>query len=162
MASIAMLLGGAAVNAIVFSGSNYLFSMLRSSGVDEARKRHDKAVEQLQAAQAEWSKQRTKRLDWINEELCRQGHVVQTFHDVDMAIREYTLVTGHNLDSLGLKPQLSDFYTPSGDQKKCDIAFVVVGMAATGLVAYKLAKWPCRTLWSSSPYGRHDNSSEAS
>ena len=69
MALIAMLLGGAAVNALAFSGSNYLFSMLRSSGVDEERKRHDKAVEQLQAAQAEWSKQRTERLDWINEDL---------------------------------------------------------------------------------------------
>ena len=35
MASIAMLLGGgAAVNALAFSGSNYLFSKLRSSGVD--------------------------------------------------------------------------------------------------------------------------------
>ena len=99
MASIAMLLGGAAVNALAFSGSNYLFSMLRSSGLDEERKRHDKAVEQLQAAQAEWSKQRTERLDWINEELRRQGHAVQTFHDVDMAIREYARVTGHNLDN---------------------------------------------------------------
>ena len=135
MASIVMLLGGAAVNALAFSGSNYLFSMLRSSGVDEECKRHDKAVEQLQAAQAEWSKQRTERLDWINVELRRQGHAVQTFRDVDMAIREYTRVTGHNLDSLGSEPKISDFYTPSGDQKKREIAFVVAGMAATGLVA---------------------------
>ena len=94
-----MLLGGAAVNALAFSGSNYLFSMLRSSGVDEERRRHDKAVEQLQAAHEQWSKQRTERLDWINEELRRQGHAVQTFHDVDMAIREYARVTGHNLDN---------------------------------------------------------------
>ena len=143
MASIVMLLGGAAMNALAFSGSNYLFSMLRSSGVDEECKRHDKAVEQLQAAQAEWSKQRTERLDWINVELRRQGYAVQTFRDVDMAIREYTRVTGHNLDSLGSEPKISDFYTPSGDQKNRDITFVVAGMAATGLVAYKLAKWLC-------------------
>ena len=136
-----MLLGGAAVNALAFSGSNYLFSMLRSSGLDEERKRHDKAVEQLQAAQAEWSKQRTERLDWINEELRRQGHAVQTFHDVDMAIREYARVTGQNLGLLDPEPQLPDFYTPSGDQKNREIAFVVVGLAATGLAAYKLAKW---------------------
>ena len=141
MASIAMLLGGAAVNALAFSGSNYLFSMLRSSGVDEERRRHDKAVEQLQAAHEQWSKQRTERLDWINEELRRQGHAVQTFHDVDMAIREYARVTGHNFDSLGSEPQITDFYTPSGDQKNREIAFVVVGLAATGLAAYKLAKW---------------------
>ena len=146
MASIAMLLGGAAVNALAFSGSNYLFSMLRSSGLDEERKRHDKAVEQLQAAQAEWSKQRTERLDWINEELRRQGHAVQTFHDVDMAIHKYARVTGHNLDNtfgiMGPEPQITDFYTPSGDQKNREIAFTVVGMAATCLVAYKLAEYP--------------------
>ena len=143
-----MLLGGAAVNALAFSGSNYLLSMLRSSGIDEERKRPHQAVEQLQAAHEQWSKQRTERLDWINEELRRQGHAVQTFHDVDMAIREYAHVTGHNLDSLGSEPQITDFYTPSGDQKKREIAFVVLGMTATGLVAYKLAKypnWPRRT-----------------
>ena len=71
--------------------------MLQSSGIDEERRRHDKAVEQLQAAQEEWSKQRTERLDWINEELRHQGHAVQYFRDVDMAIREYARVTGHNL-----------------------------------------------------------------
>ena len=43
------------------------------------------------------------------------------------------------LDSLGSEPQLSDFYTPSIGQKNREIAFVVAGMAATGLVAYKLA-----------------------
>ena len=142
MASIAMLLGGAAVNALAFSGSNYLFSMLRSSGVDEERKRHDQAVEQLQAAQAEWSKQRTERLDWINEELRRQGHAVQTFRDVDAAMREYALVTGgqNNLDPLGPEPQLGDFYTPSDGQKSSELIFVALGLGATGVLAYKLTK----------------------
>ena len=89
-----MLVGGALVNALAFSGSNWLFSMLRSSGLDEERKRHDKAVEQLQAAQAEWSRKRTERLDWISEDLRREGHAVQTFRDVDDAMREYSRVTG--------------------------------------------------------------------
>ena len=104
-----MLVGGAMVNALAFSGSNWLFSMLRSSGLDEERKRHDKAVEQLQAAQAEWSQKRTERLDWISEDLHRQ-------------------------------PKLSDFYVPSSGQRDREIAFVVLGMAATGIIAYKLAK----------------------
>ena len=45
MASIALLVGGAMVNALAFSGSNYLFSMLRSSDLNEERKRHDQAAE---------------------------------------------------------------------------------------------------------------------
>ena len=144
MASVAMLVGGALINALAFSGSNYLFSKLRSSGVDEERQRHDKAVEQLQAAQARWSRKRTERLDWVNEELRRQGHAVQTFRDVDAAIRKYAYVTGKTLDPLGPEPQLSDFYTPSSDQKDREIAFVVLGMAATGLVAYEIAKRSAR------------------
>ena len=91
MASIAMLVGGALVSALAFSGNNWLFSMLKCSGLDEEHKRHDKAVEQLQAAQAEWSRKRTERLDWISEDLRRQGHAVQTFQGVDYAIREYWL-----------------------------------------------------------------------
>ena len=116
--------------------------MLRSSGVDEEHNHHDEAVEQLQAAQAEWSRKRswTERLDWLNEEVRRQGHVVKTFRDVDAAMREYAQDTGHNLDPLGPEPQLSDFYRPSDGQKDLDIAFVILGMAATGLVAYRLAK----------------------
>ena len=73
MASIAMPFGSALMNALAFSGSNVLYSMLRSSGLDEELKRHDKAVEQLQASQEEWSRKRTERLDWIIEELRRQG-----------------------------------------------------------------------------------------
>ena len=64
------------MNALAFSGSNYLFTILRSSGVDEEPKRHDKAVEQLQATQASWSRKRTERLDWINKELSRQGNAI--------------------------------------------------------------------------------------
>ena len=135
-----MLLVGAPVNALAFSGSNYLFYMLRNSGVDEECKRHDKAVEQLQAAQAKWSWRRTERLDWINEELRRQNHAVQTFRDANAAIREYSQVTGKTLHPLGPEPLLSDFYTPSVDQTDREITFLILGMVATGLVAYKLAK----------------------
>ena len=136
MASIAMLVGGAIVNALAFSGSNFLFSKLKT---DEERKRHDKAIEQLQAAQAEWSRKRTERIDFINEDLRRQNHAVQTFHDVDQAMQEYYLVTGKSLNPIGSEPQLSDFYTPSDDQKNREYLFIILGMATTGLIAYKLA-----------------------
>ena len=128
-----MLIGGAL-------GSNYIFTMLRGSGVDEECKRHDKAVEQPQAAQASWSRKRTECLDWINKELRRQGHAVKTFRDVDAAMQEYAHVTGHNLDPLGPEPQLADFYHPNGGQRDREIIFVILGMPATGLVAYRHAK----------------------
>ena len=43
--SVALLFGGALVNALAFSGSDVLFSVLRGPGVDEERKLHGKTVE---------------------------------------------------------------------------------------------------------------------
>ena len=140
MASIAMMAGGAIVNALAFSGSNYLFSKLDKGDTAEEQKRHDKAMEQLQTAQAEWSQTRTERLDWINKKLREQHQAVQDFHDADAAWREYTRLTGETLDPLGPEPQLSDFYTTSSAQKDREIAFVVGGMVVTGLVTYYIAK----------------------
>ena len=71
--AVVMMVGGAAVNALAFSGSNYLFSHV-GSNADEERKRHDKAMEQLAAAQAKWNKERTQRLDFINKQL-REEHI---------------------------------------------------------------------------------------
>ena len=40
MASIGFLIGGALVNALAFTGSNYLFSSLSKESIDKERKRH--------------------------------------------------------------------------------------------------------------------------
>ena len=48
MASIAMLIGGALGNALVFTGSSYLFQRLSADNIDAERKRHDAAIEALQ------------------------------------------------------------------------------------------------------------------
>lgn len=135
-----MLVGGALVNALAFSGSNFLFSSLRSGSAEE-RERHDRAIEQLQDAQVKWSKKRTDRIDWINEEFRRQGHAIQSFHDVNVAIREYAKEFPNNKNiTLAPEPKLSDFYTPSDAQKDIEITFIILGMAATGLVGYYIAK----------------------
>ena len=139
--AIAMMIGGALTNALAFTGSNYLFSHMGSNS-DEEKKRHDKAMEQLEQAQADWNKKRTQRLDYINEEMKKEHHAEQTFDNIDQAMKEYYYITGKNLpDNLSSplppEPVLSDFYTPSEDQKNREIAFVVGGMAVSGFVAWK-------------------------
>ena len=131
-----MMIGGAVVNALAFSGGNYLFSHM-GSNADEERKRHDKAMEQLEAAQAKWSKERTQRLDFINEQLQKEHHAEQEFSDFDTAMKQYYYITGKELPELEPEPTLSDFYTPSEDQKKREISFIIGGMALTGFVAWK-------------------------
>ena len=48
-----MLIGGALVNALAFTGSSYLFHRLSVDNIDAERKRHDAAIEALQKAQIE-------------------------------------------------------------------------------------------------------------
>ena len=62
MASIGFLIGGALINALAFTGSNYLFSSLSRKSIDNERKRHDKAIEDLQRAQIEWAKRKTRTI----------------------------------------------------------------------------------------------------
>ena len=132
MAAIAMMLGGALVNAFAFTGSSYLFSMMRHKDDENIeRKRHDLAVEQLQQAQADYSKRRTERIDWVKEELHRQNVAVQNFESVDQAMRAYA-ETHPSEPELGPEPTLTDFYTPSDDQKNMELAFVALSMAAIG------------------------------
>ena len=63
MASFGFLIGGAIINALAFSGSNFLFSTLSKESIEKERKRHDKTIEDIQQAQIEWAKKtRTIRL----------------------------------------------------------------------------------------------------
>ena len=68
MASLLFIIGGAVVNALAFSGSDFVFSRLTDHGQEE-RKRHDLALQNLQRARDSWNEDRMKRLDFINKKL---------------------------------------------------------------------------------------------
>ena len=69
MASVPMLIGGALVNALAFTGSSYLFHRLSAESIDAERPKHDLAIEKLQAAQIEWVHKCQQRIDFINKQL---------------------------------------------------------------------------------------------
>ena len=139
MATLAMMAGGALINALAFSGTNAAFSMLSDHGGTE-RKRHDIAMEQLSKAREDWSRDRQERLDLINKTLSDQKHAERTFGDLGIAMREYYKVTGQQLLPLRDEPKLSNFYKPSRQRKDTEIALVVGGMAVVGILVYKLGK----------------------
>ena len=134
--AIAMMVGGAIINAVAFSGSNYLFSSLRSKEADAERKRHDLALEQLTKARDEWSRKRTEYLDYVNDRLRKEAHAKQTFNDIDTALQEYYIMTGKQLKGVGPEPKLSDFYTPSDDQKFREIIFISLGLGVITFMAF--------------------------
>ena len=61
-----MLIGGALVNPLAFTGSSYLFHRLSADNIDAERKRHDAAIEALQKAQIEWAHKRQERIELMN------------------------------------------------------------------------------------------------
>ena len=117
MASIGFLIGGALINALAFTGSNYLFSSISKESIDKERKRQDKAIEDLQRAQIEWAKKRQERLDYINSEIAKEHKAEKRFTD---------------LEPLPPKPVLSDFYVPSEDHHNLELAFITLSMVGIG------------------------------
>ena len=75
MASIGFLIGGALVNALAFTGSNF-----------------------LQRAQVEWAMKRQERLDYINNEIMKEHKAEKRFSDLNTTMQQYFLVTGRQLE----------------------------------------------------------------
>ena len=132
MASIGFLIGGALITALAFSGSNFLFSNLSKESIEKERKRHNKAIEDLQRAQMEWARKRQERLDYINNQIMKQHKAEKRFADLNSAMQQYFIVTGRRLEPLPPKPVLSDFYVPSEDHHNRELAFITLSMVGIG------------------------------
>ena len=130
------MLFGAGINALAFSGSNYMFSKLSNHGADE-RKRHNEAIEKLQKDRNSWVKERQQRLDFINQQLQRERHAEHTFSEVNEAMEAYYIATSKKLSPLRSKPVLSDIYHPSDQQKDNEILFIISSLGLMGYLMYK-------------------------
>ena len=133
-----MLIGGASANALAFTGSSYLFHRLSADNIDAERKRHDLAIEALQAAQIEWAHKWQQRIDFINNQLRLERKAETKFTELNDAMREYYEVFGHELPPLPREPVLSDFYTPTDEQHYRELGFIALSMIGIGGVLYYL------------------------
>ena len=128
-----MLIGGALVNALAFTGSSYLFHRLSADNIDAERKRHDAAIEALQKAQIEWTHKRQQRINFINNQLRSERKAETKFTELNEAMREY-----HELPPLPREPVSSDFYTPSNERHYRELGFIALSMIGIGGVLYYL------------------------
>ena len=141
MATIALMIAGAVVNALAFTGGNYLFSMLAKQGADDERIRHDKALEEYQNANAIYSKKRQDRLDYLNARIRAEMHSEQTYNDVDAAMELYYQLTSGDKSSVpetGSEPKMEEFYQPSEKQQQYELMFMAGGLVLTGITAFKI------------------------
>ena len=140
MASIAMMIGGAVLNAAAFTGGNYLVKFLAGNNgkaaLDE-KTRHDKALEAYQSAMAKYSRERTKILDWININEEIKEHADKNFTNTDYAFKLYNQNHPDQRLTLPREPKFSDMYPPSELQKQGEFLFVGGGALALGYAAFR-------------------------
>ena len=139
MASIAIMIGGAVLNATAFIGGNYLARAL--GGADKAaleeKKRHDKALEDYQAAYAKYTHDRTQLLNWIATNAQTKEQAKQNFTNTDYAFKLYNKAHPDEQMVTPKEPKFSDFYQPSEQQKNGELAFVGAGALALGYAGFR-------------------------
>ena len=131
-----MLIRGALVNALDFTGSSYLFHRLSADNIDAERKRHNAAIEALQKAQVEWAHRCQERIDFINKQLRLERKAETKLRELNEAMREYHEIFGHELPQLPREPVLSNFYTPTDEQQYRELGFIALSIIGIGGVLY--------------------------
>lgn len=133
MATAAVIVGAAVVNAVAFTAGNALYDKFGRGDSSGERLRHDKAIENQQKAMADWNKKRAETLDWINKKVTEKNEARAEFDDVDRALEFYNETHPDGQITLPERPQFKDFYTPSHEQHYYE-AFVASTLG--GLVGY--------------------------
>ena len=94
--AVAMMVGGAILNATTFVGGSYLARYLSGSSHDAERKRHDKALEKYQRDYEAYHEKRNKLLDWYAEKMKMKRQAAEDFVNTDEALKLYAQT--HHVD----------------------------------------------------------------
>lgn len=130
MASILVGAGSAIFSALAFSGSNFLFHKLSSSG--EERQRHNLTIESFQRDHNSWVEQRQEEIDAEQKQRRAAQRSENHLQELDASMREYaTAWIVRNPE-----PRFFQYYHPSEDQKKKDYLGAVIAVAAIGGAAW--------------------------
>ena len=140
MASIAMMIGGADLNAAAFAGGNYIEKYLAGDNGQAAlaeKTRHDKALEAYEAAMDKYNRERTQLLDWIETNREIKAQADQNFTNTDYAFKLYNQAHPDYKLSMPTAPKFSDMYQPSELQKRGELLFVGGGALALAYAAFR-------------------------
>ena len=135
-----MMLGGAVINGIAFTGAGELFRMFDKNGYAEEMKRHNLAQEQLNKATVEWDQQRKQTIDYVNLQLQKEHQSAIDFQHVDNALSYYNELHPLNKVSIKNRPVLSEYYQPSEKMKNYEYLWIIVGMTSLGVLIYFFVK----------------------
>ena len=131
MATIAVMIGGAILNATTFIGGSYLAKYFSGDDASVEKKRHDKALEKHQKDYAKYQENREKLLDRQGQNRRNKAIASQNFEDTDEVLKLYNRT--HPEENLNLtEPIFSDYYRPSKNQKTYEVIYVEAGMLLVG------------------------------
>ena len=140
MASIAIMIGGAIVNATTFVGGSYLAKYLAGGNSDAERKRHDLALEKYERDYQVWQKSRQRVMDWYSQRRDRENIAAHDLANTDEALKLYNRVheaVDQPQITIGKEPDMNDYYKPSDSQKTGEIVYVSAGMLGVVYLARK-------------------------
>ena len=103
MASIAIMIGGAIINATAFVGGSYLAKFLSGDSESaslEEKKRHNLAVEKYQKELEKYVENRAKLNDWIQTNDRIKDEAKQNFANTDFALKLYNKVHQQKIEHL--------------------------------------------------------------
>ena len=92
MASIAIMIGGAILNATTFVGGSYLAKYMSGDDLGAERKRHDLALEKYERDYQTWQKSRQRVMDWYSTGRDEQDIAARDLSNTDEALKLYNKV----------------------------------------------------------------------
>ena len=137
MASIAIMIGGAILNATTFVGGSYLAKYMSGDDLGAERKRHDLALEKYERDYATWQKSRQRVMDWYSTRRDEQDIAARDLSNTDEALKLYNKVHSQEM-IVGNETNFNDYYKPSNSQKTGEIVYVSAGMLGVVYLATKL------------------------
>ena len=136
MASIAIMIGGAILNATTFVGGSYLAKYMSGDDLGAERKRHDLALEKYDRDYQTWQKSRQRVMDWYSTRRDEQDIAARDLSNTDEALKLYDKVHSQEI-VVGNEPNFGNYYKPSSSQKTGEIVYVSAGMLGVVYLASK-------------------------
>ena len=143
MASLLFTVGGAVVNALAFSSTNFIFSRLTDYRAEE-HKRHDLALKKLQRPRDEWNRDRIETLWKIHipppKEIHHPHYNVtrpNEQHQFDLLYMPHNLFEGNTYKYILTGIDVASRYKvarPLMTKKSNEVAFVLEGIYKKGSV----------------------------
>ena len=134
--AVVAVVGSAIVNAVAFSGSNFLFSRMdKDAAAAEARKRQD-AIDKYNRDRDNYNEYLRKRNEFLANRHQEQVESEQKFRDVSSDLAEYYRISSDQKEPEPEQPKFD--YQPSEKQAELELAFQAIGTLCAVIGAYVL------------------------